>query len=252
MPASVWLILPTFNEAENLVGILDACTLQLESAAPGDWRILVVDDNSPDGTGRLADAAAERDPRIEVCHRRTKEGLGRAYVEGFRVALAGGAQRVLQMDSDFSHDPADLPRLLAASEAADVVLGSRYTSGGAIRDWGLVRRILSRGGCWYARLVLGVEISDLTGGFKCLSRRTLEMIDLDSVKAQGYVFQIEMTYRAVLEGLSVVEVPIVFRDRKAGDSKMSSRIALEAMASVIRLRRRAEAESRQGPAQRTG
>ncbi len=156
------------------------------------------------------------------------------------------------MDSDFSHDPADLPRLLAASESADVVLGSRYTSGGAIRDWGLVRRILSRGGCWYARVVLGVEISDLTGGFKCLSRRTLELIDLDSVKAQGYVFQIEMTYRAVLEGLSVVEVPIVFRDRKAGDSKMSSRIALEAMASVIRLRRRAEAESRQGPAQRTG
>jgi dolichol-phosphate mannosyltransferase len=243
VPASVWLILPTYNEAENLRGILDACASHLDSAVPEDWRILVVDDNSPDGTGRIADEAAARDDRIEVCHRRNKEGLGRAYVEGFRIALAGGAERVLQMDSDFSHDPADLPRLLAAAEGADVALGSRYTSGGAIRDWGLIRRILSRGGCWYARLVLGVEVSDLTGGFKCLNRRTLELIDLDSVKAQGYVFQIEMTYRAVLEGLTVIEVPIVFRDRKAGSSKMSGRIALEAMASVIRLRRRAEAES---------
>ncbi|MEI6447078.1 MAG: polyprenol monophosphomannose synthase [Actinomycetes bacterium] len=243
MPTAVWLILPTYNEAENLPAILDACASHLESAVPNDWRILVVDDSSPDGTGRIADEAAERDHRIEVCHRRKKEGLGRAYVEGFRIALAGGAERVLQMDSDFSHDPADLPRLVAAAQGADVVLGSRYTSGGAIRDWGLVRRILSRGGCWYARLVLGVEVSDLTGGFKCLNRRTLELIDLDSVKAQGYVFQIEMTYRAVLEGLKVVEVPIVFRDRKAGSSKMSGRIALEAMVSVIRLRRRAEAES---------
>lgn len=244
MPESVWLVLPTYNEAENIEPMIEAASLQLEAAAAGDWRILVVDDGSPDGTGQLVDALAESDPRVAVRHRTRKEGLGRAYVEGFRTALAGGAERVIQMDADFSHDPADIPRLLAASESADVVIGSRYTSGGAIRDWGTIRRVISRGGCLYASTVLGVQVSDLTGGFKCIRRRTLELIDLDTVRAQGYVFQIEMTYRAILNGLRVVEVPIVFRDRQAGESKMSSRIAIEAMTAVVRLRRQAEAETR--------
>lgn len=238
------MILPTYDEAENIGPMIEAASLQLEAAASGDWRILVVDDGSPDGTGRIADEIATRDVRIEVCHRKSKEGLGRAYVDGFRLALAGGAERVIQMDADFSHDPADIPRLLAASETADLVIGSRYTTGGAIRDWGTVRRIISRGGCLYASTVLGIQVSDLTGGFKCLRRRTLELIDLDSVKAQGYVFQIEMTYRAILNGLRVTEVPIVFRERRAGKSKMSGRIALEAMTSVVQLRRRGEAEVR--------
>lgn len=242
VPSSVWLILPTYNEVENLEPMVAAASLQLEAAAAGDWTILVVDDNSPDGTGRLADRLAAADPRVEVRHRERKEGLGRAYVEGFRTALAGGAERVVQMDADFSHDPADIPRLLAAVETADLAIGSRYAPGGAIRDWGTIRRVVSRGGCLYASTVLGVQVSDLTGGFKCLRRRTLEMIDLDTVRAQGYVFQIEVTYRAILNGLKVVEVPIIFRDRRIGESKMSGRIALEAMTSVIRLRRQAEAE----------
>jgi len=242
--ASVWLVLPTYNEAENLARMVAAAGAELESAAPGDWRMLVVDDSSPDGTGVMADRLAADDERIEVCHRARKEGLGRAYVEGFRVALAGGAEKVLQMDADFSHDPADLPRLLEASADADVVIGSRYTAGGSIRDWGTIRRLVSRGGCFYASTVLGVQVSDLTGGFKCLSRRTLELIDLETVKAQGYVFQIEVTYRAILNGLRVTEVPIVFRDRQAGESKMSSRIAIEAMTAVVALRRRAEEEAR--------
>lgn len=250
MLPSVWLVLPTYNESENLEAIVAAAALQLEAAASGTWRILVVDDNSPDGTGRMADTLAAADPRIEVLHRTNKEGLGRAYVAGFRHAVAGGAERVIQMDADFSHDPADIPRLLSASETADLVIGSRYTAGGAVRDWGTMRRVLSRGGCVYASTVLGVQVNDLTGGFKCLRRRTLELIDLDTVKAQGYVFQIEMTYRAILQGLTVAEVPITFRDRRAGTSKMSSRIALEAMTAVVKLRGRAEADARE-LAQRT-
>ena len=180
-----------------------------------------------------------------MCHRSKKEGLGRAYVAGFKLALAGGAERVIQMDADFSHDPADIPKLLAAAETADIVIGSRYTAGGAVRDWGTTRRVLSRGGCIYASTVLGVQVNDLTGGFKCLRRRALELINLESVKAQGYVFQIEMTYRAILQGLRVVEVPITFRDRRAGTSKMSSKIALEAMTAVVKLRSRAESEARE-------
>jgi len=242
---SVWLVLPTFNEAENLEAIVAAASLQLEAATPGTWRILVVDDNSPGGAGRMAGKLAADDSRIEVLHRANKEGLGRAYVAGFRKAIAGGAERVIQMDADFSHDPADIPRLLAASETADLVIGSRYTAGGAVRDWGTTRRVLSRGGCVYASTVLGVQVNDLTGGFKCLRKTTLELIDLDTVKAQGYVFQIEMTYRAILQGLTVTEVPITFRDRRAGTSKMSSRIAIEAMTSVVKLRRRAEADARE-------
>ena len=245
MTPSVWLVLPTYNEAENIEPIISAASLQLEAAASSDWRILVVDDGSPDGTGQIADRLAAADSRIQVCHRSKKEGLGRAYVEGFQVALSGGAERVIQMDADFSHDPADIPKLLAAAETADVVIGSRYTAGGAVRDWGTTRRVLSRGGCIYASTVLGIQVNDLTGGFKCLRRRALELIDLQSVKAQGYVFQIEMTYRAILQGLRVVEVPITFRDRRAGTSKMSSKIALEAMTAVVKLRGRAEAEARE-------
>lgn len=244
MTAPVWLVLPTYNEAENIERMVEAASLQLEAAANDGWKILIVDDGSPDGTGRIADRLAASDNRIAVRHRSKKEGLGRAYVEGFRAALDGGAELVIQMDADFSHDPADIPRLLAAAEQADLVIGSRYTAGGAIRDWGTIRRVISRGGCLYASTVLGVQVSDLTGGFKCHRRRTLEAIDLETVKAQGYVFQIEVTYRAILKGLKVTEIPIVFRDREAGESKMSSRIALEAMTAVVSLRRRAEAEDR--------
>jgi dolichol-phosphate mannosyltransferase len=243
--ASVCLVLPTYNELENIEPMINAATLQLQAAAADRWKILVVDDNSPDGTGKLADSiAAASNGRVEVLHRSEKDGLGRAYVAGFKRALAGGADRVIQMDVDFSHNPKDIPRLLSAADGADLVIGSRYVSGGVVRDWGTIRRVLSRGGCRYASTVLGAEISDLTGGFKCWNRRTLELIDLDSVRAQGYVFQIEMTYRALLEGMSVVEIPIVFQDREVGESKMSSRIAIEAMLSVLKLRRRAEADTK--------
>jgi dolichol-phosphate mannosyltransferase len=244
VPSHVWLVLPTYNESENLEAIVEAVTAQLDQAAAGDWHLLIVDDNSPDGTGDIGDRlAASSEGRIEVLHRAGKEGLGRAYVAGFKHALAGGAEKVIQMDADFSHDPADIPRLLEAADNADLVIGSRYVSGGVVRDWGTTRRILSRGGCRYASTILGIQVDDLTGGFKCLRRRTLELVDLDSVKAEGYVFQIEVTYRALLHGLKVVEVPITFRDRLAGTSKMSSRIAIEAMWAVLALRRRAESEA---------
>lgn len=244
MSPHVWLVLPTYDESENLESIAAAITEQLEAAVPNDWHLLIVDDNSPDGTGDIADRlSAESGGKIEVLHRAGKEGLGRAYVAGFKHALAGGAERVIQMDADFSHDPADIPRLLEASESADLVIGSRYVNGGVVRDWGTARRVLSRGGCRYASTILGIQVNDLTGGFKCLKRNTLELVDLDSVKAEGYVFQIEVTYRALLQGLKVVEVPITFRDRRAGTSKMSSRIAIEAMWSVLALRRRAESDA---------
>jgi dolichol-phosphate mannosyltransferase len=229
-----WLILPTYNEAENIEPIVRAARDQLR---PGD-RILVVDDNSPDGTGAIADRLATEIDGLEVLHRPGKQGLGRAYLAGFEHALAGGADMVLEMDSDFSHDPADLPRLIAAAEAgADLVLGSRYVSGGAVTDWGLLRRLLSRGGSWYARRILRVPIRDLTGGFKCFRRPVLEHLDLESVHADGYGFQIELTYRAVKAGFRVVEIPITFRDRRVGESKMNARIALEAVWKVPALRR---------------
>jgi dolichol-phosphate mannosyltransferase len=232
MPGA-WLVLPTFNEAENIEPILRAACAQLRD---GD-RILVVDDNSPDGTGRIADRLAEELVGVEVLHRPAKQGLGRAYLAGFRRALDGGADLVMEMDSDFSHDPADLPRLIAAADGADLVLGSRYVSGGSVTDWGLVRRLVSRGGSWYARVVLGVGVRDLTGGFKCFRRSVLEALDLESVHADGYGFQIELTYRAINAGFTVVEIPIVFRDRRVGQSKMNARIALEAVWKVPALRR---------------
>jgi dolichol-phosphate mannosyltransferase len=232
MPGA-WLILPTYNEAENIEPLVRAARAQLRA---GD-RILVVDDNSPDGTGQIADRLAGESVGLEVLHRPGKQGLGRAYLAGFRHALDGGAELVLEMDSDFSHDPADLPRLIAAAQDADLVLGSRYVSGGSVSDWGLVRRLVSRGGSWYARRVLGVGVRDLTGGFKCFRRSVLESLDLESVHADGYGFQIELTYRAIKAGFNVVEVPIVFRDRRVGQSKMNARIALEAIWKVPALRR---------------
>jgi dolichol-phosphate mannosyltransferase len=236
MPQTAWLILPTYDEAENIEAIVAAARAVLAEAAPGGYRILVVDDGSPDGTGQIADRLAAEHPEVEVLHRTVREGLGPAYIAGFEHALAAGAAYILEMDADFSHDPADLARLLAAAADADVVLGSRYVAGGGVAEWGHVRRLVSRGGSWYARRVLGLRVRDLTGGFKCFRREVLEAIDLPTVRSRGYAFQIELTHRAVRAGFRVVELPIVFRDRRAGRSKMSWRIAGEAALLVPRLR----------------
>jgi dolichol-phosphate mannosyltransferase len=236
MPAAVWLILPTYDEAENIAAIVAAADAVLEQAAPGAHRILVVDDGSPDGTGDIADGLAAEHEAVEVLHRTVREGLGPAYIAGFEHALEHGADFVMEMDADFSHDPADLARLLAAAGEADLVLGSRYVAGGGVTDWGRVRRIVSRGGSWYARAVLGLDVRDLTGGFKCFRREVLEAIDLPTVRSRGYAFQVELTHRAVQAGFVVVELPIVFRDRELGRSKMSWRIAGEAALLVPRLR----------------
>jgi dolichol-phosphate mannosyltransferase len=233
-----WLILPTYNEAENIEGLVRAALAQLESTGL-EHTILVVDDGSPDGTGRIADRLAEELAPVRVHHRDRKQGLGRAYLAGFAIALDNGAELVLEMDSDFSHDPADLPRLIAASRAADLVLGSRYVPGGGVMSWGWLRRLVSRGGSAYARILLGVPVRDLTGGFKCFHRRVLEAIDLENVHADGYGFQIELTYKAVRAGFKVAEVPILFRERSVGESKMTARIALEAVWKVPLLRFRA-------------
>ncbi len=239
MQPAVWVVIPTYNEAENVEPIVRAVLDQLERSVPGQHRLLVVDDNSPDGTGAIADRLAGELETVEVLHRSAKDGLGHAYLAGFSRALSGGAQFVIEMDADFSHDPRYLADLLEASKDADLVLGSRYVAGGGVRDWGLLRRLISRGGGLYARTILGVDVQDLTGGFKCIRRTVLEAIDLPSVRAEGYVFQIEVTYRALLAGFKVREIPIVFCDRTVGSSKMSSRIALEAMWLVPRLRRSA-------------
>jgi dolichol-phosphate mannosyltransferase len=222
--------LPTYNERENLEAMLRA----LE---PLGVRVLVVDDNSPDGTGEIADRLAAELDFVSVLHRDRKEGLGPAYLAGFRRALADGAELVLELDCDFSHDPKDVPRLIAACEAgADLALGSRYVEGGGTENWGLGRRIVSWGGSFYARVLLGVRVRDLTGGFKCYRREVLEAIDLDAIHAKGYAFQIEGTYRTLRKGFRVVEVPIRFVDRTAGHSKMSRAIVLEAVARVPALR----------------
>ena len=238
MHAPVWVVIPTYNEAANIEGIVGAAAAELERVAPVDHRILIVDDNSPDGTGAIADRLAEAQPNVEVLHRATKTGLGHAYLAGFSRALSGNAEIVIEMDADFSHDPRYLGPLLEAANTADLVLGSRYVEGGGVEDWGLVRRLISRGGCFYARTILGVQVHDLTGGFKCIHRRVLEAIQLETIRAEGYVFQIEVTYRALLAGFRVAEIPIVFRDRSVGTSKMSARIAAEAMWAVPFLRRR--------------
>ena len=245
MGAQIWVVIPTYNEAENVERIVRAAGAVLDQVAPDDgvggYRILVVDDGSPDGTGEIADSLAREMQTVEVLHRRAKAGLGQAYLAGFEHALAAGAEFVIEMDADFSHDPRYLVDLLEAAKDADLVLGSRYVEGGGVRDWGLLRRLVSRGGGIYARVILRVDVHDLTGGFKCIRRDVLEAIDLESVRAEGYVFQIEVTYRAVLAGFRVREIPIVFSDRTAGTSKMSARIALEAMWLVPRLRKSARA-----------
>ena len=231
----IQVVLPTYNEADNLEPLIVA----LFDSAP-DVQVLVVDDSSPDGTGEIADRIAAADKRVAVLHRRSKEGLGPAYVAGFARALANGADLIVQMDVDFSHDPADVPRLIAAMDEADLTLGSRYVPGGGVGEWGWVRRAISRGGSAYARLWLGVGVRDLTGGFKCYRREVLEAIRPDSVAALGYAFQVETTYRALLAGFRVVEVPIVFNDRRVGESKMSRSIVAEAALGVpiMRLRGR--------------
>jgi dolichol-phosphate mannosyltransferase len=228
------VVLPTYNEADNLEPIVEAVL----AAAPPDTGILVVDDSSPDGTGEIADRLAAADERVAVLHRSAKEGLGPAYVAGFQRVLAEGALRVVQMDADFSHDPADVPRLIAAIEDADLALGSRYVSGGGVGEWGATRKAISRAGSSYARLWLGLEVRDLTGGFKCFRREVLEAIRLDTVGALGYAFQVETTYRACVAGFRVVEVPIVFNDRRIGESKMSRAIVAEAALRVPMMRLR--------------
>jgi len=228
-----WVVLPTYEEAENLPSIAAAILAALPAAT-----LLVVDDNSPDGTGALADGMAAENPRVRVHHRPGKAGLGRAYLDGFRVALEGGARSLVQMDADWSHDPAVLPALVRpiAEDRADLVIGSRYIRGGGVRDWGLGRRLISRLGSLFARTVLGLRPHDLTGGSKAWRAETLESIPFDGVHAGGYVFQIEMTYRASRGGARVTEVPIVFQDRRVGRSKMSRRIIVEALLVVVRLR----------------
>ena len=235
--SAAWLVLPTYNEAENIEPMVRAALPQLASTGR-PYRLLVVDDGSPDGTGDIADRLAAEITEVDVLHRPRKEGIGPAYLAGFERALAGGAALVLEMDCDFSHDPADLPRLIAAADDADLVLGSRYVPGGGVTDWGALRRLVSRGGSLYARLVLGVPVNDLTGGFKCFRRAVLEQLDLPEVGTDGYGFQIEMTYRALKAGFRVTEVPILFRERRVGASKMSARIAVEAFWKVPALRLR--------------
>ncbi len=231
--SGTWVIVPTYNEAENLQELVSRLITVLDGR---DARLLIVDDDSPDGTGRLAERLAARHRQVCVLHRWGKAGLGAAYLHGFRAALAAGASRLVQMDADLSHRPKDVPRLLDAARAADLVIGSRYVAGGATPDWSLRRRLISRGGSTYARAVLGLGVRDLTGGFKCWSRRAVESVDLEQVLGRGYVFQIEMTYRALRAGMRVAEIPIEFRDRTRGESKMRGAIVMEAVARVPQLR----------------
>jgi dolichol-phosphate mannosyltransferase len=227
------LCLPTYNERENLARMIEALAGVLRE---GD-RVLVIDDNSPDGTGAIADELAAKHAFVSVLHRERKEGLGRAYIDGFQHVLAGDAELVLELDCDFSHNPQDVPRLIAAAEdGADLVLGSRYVPGGGVRNWGLARQLISRGGSLYTALFLHMGVKDPTGGFKCFRRAVLERLDLDAITPRGYAFQIEMTYRAKQAGFRVVEIPIVFSDRVAGQSKMSRAVVLEAIWRVPLLR----------------
>jgi dolichol-phosphate mannosyltransferase len=225
------LCLPTYDERENLEPMLRA----LGDVLGPDDRVLVIDDGSPDGTGELADRLAAELPFVDVLHRERKEGLGRAYLAGFRVALERGAELVLEMDCDFSHDPKDVPRLIEAARDADLVLGSRYVPGGGVRDWGILRRLISRGASLYTQLLL-MPVKDATGGFKCFRREVLERLDLDEITSRGYMFQIETTYRARRLGFSVREIPITFADREVGGSKMSRAIVAEAIWKVPALR----------------
>ncbi|MFZ9890170.1 MAG: polyprenol monophosphomannose synthase [Myxococcota bacterium] len=222
--------LPTYNERENLPSIVE----ELLRVAPVD--ILIVDDNSPDGTGAVADGIAEREPRVKVLHRAGKQGLGRAYLAAFEWALARHYKYIFEMDADFSHQPRYIPEFLRAIEHYDLVLGSRWTEGGGTENWGLLRQVISRGGSLYARQILGVDVKDLTGGFKCFRREVLEAVDLQAIESTGYSFQIELTYRALQQGFRVKEIPIIFYERTAGTSKMNSRIVIEAVQKVWGLR----------------
>lgn len=229
---SALVIIPTYNEIENLGPITEA-VLKVDPRVD----ILVCDDNSPDGTGKLADELAAKNERIRVLHREKKEGLGRAYIAAFKWALKENYQYIIEMDADFSHDPRFLPKLIdTAVNDADLALGSRYIEGGGTVNWGVSRQIISKGGSLYARSILGVKVRDLTGGFKCFNRRVLEAIDLDTVQSSGYGFQIELTYRTLKKGFTVKEIPIVFEDRRVGQSKMSRKIFLEAASMVWKLR----------------
>jgi dolichol-phosphate mannosyltransferase len=226
------VIIPTYNEIENIGSIVPAVLDRGDA-----FHVLVVDDNSPDGTGREADRLSEAHPgRVFVLHRERKEGLGRAYVAGFQWALERDAEYIFEMDADFSHDPKRLPALLEGAGTCDLVLGSRYVEGGGVRNWGLVRKCISRGGSLYARWILGLPLRDLTGGFKCFSRKVLEALPLESIRSSGYAFQVEMTYRAFLKGFRIREIPIIFEDRRVGCSKMSRKIFMEALWLVPRLR----------------
>lgn len=225
------VIIPTFNESENLPSLIPAILKQ------GDqFEVLIVDDNSPDGTGALADAMAERDPRVHVLHRAGKMGLGTAYVSGFKYALQQGYDVVFEMDADFSHSPDDLPRLLAAVGDADVAIGSRWVAGGGTQNWSLHRILISRGGSQYAKLILGVPMNDLTSGFKCFRAHVLDSLDLDAIHSNGYAFQVELNNLCFEQGFRVVEVPILFVDRRVGHSKMSKAIVFEAMGVCLKLR----------------
>jgi len=236
--SEVWVVMPTYNEALNLEPVVEATRAEL----PAGSRILIVDDNSPDGTGQVADRLACEADDLEVLHRLEKQGLGPAYVAGFHRVLEAGAGLVIQMDADFSHDPADIPRLLEAARNADLVIGSRYVPGGGVPDWGLRRRLMSRVGSAYAQLALGMPYRDLTGGFKVIRRKVLESIELDATASHGYAFQVELTFRAARAGFRIEEVPIQFRDRRAGNSKMSLPIVLEAAIGVPRMRLRRTGE----------
>jgi dolichol-phosphate mannosyltransferase len=235
-PENVWAVLPTYNEADNIERLVGDVLERL----PERRRVLIVDDNSPDGTGDIADRLASERDDVSVLHREHKEGLGPAYIAGFRKALDGGAELVLTMDADFSHDPAHIPDLLGAARGADLVIGSRYVPGGDITEWGPIRRFISRGGSAYARAALGLGVRDLTGGFKVIRRAVLQAIDIDTISSLGYAFQVETTYRAIKAGFRVVEVPIVFTDRRVGTSKMSKAIVAEAIWRVpmMRVRRK--------------
>jgi dolichol-phosphate mannosyltransferase len=243
---SLWVVLPTYNEAENI----EAFVGSVRSKLPEDARILIVDDSSPDGTGQIADRLAAEDDALEVLHRPLKQGLGPAYAAGFDHALDAGAELIVQMDSDFSHEPAYLPRMIEAMRTADLVIGSRYVDGGGITEWGPLRRAISRGGSAYARTILGVHVRDLTGGFKCWRRAALEAADAGSITARGYAFQVEMTYRAIRAGFHVVEVPITFRERRVGSSKMTGSIVAEAIWRVPAMRA-APQRRRSGPRPRS-
>lgn len=238
MTVEVVVCLPTYNERPNLAGVLRALS-EVAAGSPHRMSVIVIDDNSPDGTGAFADELVRELPFLHVLHRSRKEGLGPAYVAGFRQALAQGADLIVEMDCDFSHDPGDVPRLVDAAADADVVLGSRYVSGGRVVNWPWSRRAISRGGCFYARRALGLPVQDLTGGFKCIRREVLEALDLDAIASRGYAFQIELTYWASTVGFRVVEIPITFSERVRGKSKMTTRIALEAAAQVPAIRLRA-------------